>query len=129
MALDLRELARVERARLAEDAAGHAQLAHVVQQAADREVAQRRGRQAQLLADRHGEHRHAAGVLLGRAVLGGEVDHQRAHARAEERLLGADELGGGEVADERPRGAAVAQVEHGGDRDQHDAQQLEAWPK
>ena len=36
--------------------------------------------------------------------LRGEADHQRAHARAEERLLGADELGGGEVADQRARG-------------------------
>ena len=35
-----------------------------------------------------------------------------------------DELGRREVADERARGPALAQVEHGGDGDQHDAQQL-----
>ena len=93
MALDLGVLLVGERAGLAEDVAGDGELADVVQQAADREVAQRRGREAERLADLHGQQRDAARVALGRAVVGAEADHQRAHPRAEVRLLGRDDLG------------------------------------
>ena len=58
----------------------------------------------------------------------GEADHQRAHARAEEGLLGGDELGGGQVADQRARGAGAGEVERGGDGDERDPAISSTWP-
>ena len=102
MALDRRELVVGELAGLVEDLQRHRELADVVQQPADGQVTARGGRQLELLADLGGEQRHAAGVLLGRDVALLELDHQRAHARAEVGLLGGDQLGRGQVADQRP---------------------------
>ena len=65
----------------------------------------RAGRQAELLADLDGERGDPARVHLGRRVLRLEAHHQRADTRAEERLLGRDDLGGAQVAGERPRAA------------------------
>ena len=72
-----------------------------MQQRADRQRAQAPGGNAEALAELHGEQRDAARVLLGRSVLLGEANHQRADLRAEQRLLGGDELGCGEVAGQR----------------------------
>ena len=55
----------------------------------------------ELLADRNRECGDAAGVLLGRAVLLREPDHQGPHASTEERLLGGNHLGGAQIAGER----------------------------
>ena len=49
-------------------------------------------REPELVADGDRELRDAARVLLGRAVLALQAHHERADARAEERLLGGDEL-------------------------------------
>ena len=124
VAPDLRELVVVERARLAEDLQRHRQLADVVQQAADGEVAAQRGGQLELLADAGGEQRDAARVLGGGRVPLGQPDQQRAHARAEEGLRGGDQLGRRQVAHERARRAAAREVEHGRDADQRDPAEL-----
>ena len=125
MLLDDRELVVVERPGLLQDRVRDRELADVVQQTADREAAQARGREAELLADLDRERGDAAGVLLGRRVLLGEAHHERAHAGAEERLLGGDDLAGAEVPDERARLAAAAQVVGDGTADERDAEQFE----
>ncbi|HEX2409541.1 MAG TPA: hypothetical protein VHJ39_00115 [Solirubrobacteraceae bacterium] len=91
-------------------------------------MAARRRRQPQLLADTSGEQRHAAGVLLRRHVALGEAHEQPAHAAAQVGLLGRHQVAGAEVADQRARGAAAEEVEHGRDADQGDAAQLERVP-
>ena len=83
------------------------------------------GGELERLADLGGEQGDAAGVLLGRDVAALEADHQRAHARAEVGLLGGDQLGGGEVADQRARGAGALDVERGRDADERTAGDLE----
>ena len=125
VALDLRVLLVGQPGGLAQDLQRHGELADVVQQPADGQVAARRGRQLELLADLGGEDRHAAGVLLGGAVALGQADHQRAHARAEVGLLGGDEVGRREVADEREGGAGAGDVARGGDGDHRDGGELE----
>ena len=67
-------------------------LADVVQEPADRQPAEARSREPELLADLDRERGDAAGVLLGRAVLLGQAHHERPHAGAEERLLGGHDL-------------------------------------
>ena len=101
MLLDDLELVVVERPGLLQDRARDRELAHVVQQAADRQVAEPSPREPESLTDLDGEGGDATRVLLGRAVLLGEPHHDRAHAGAEERLLGRHDLGGPEIADER----------------------------
>ena len=59
----------VERARLLQDRLRDRELADVVQEPADREAAQARGGEAELLADLDRERRDAARVLLRRGVL------------------------------------------------------------
>ena len=89
---------------------GDRELADVVQEPADREAAQADGGEAELLADLDRERGDAARVLLGRGVLGCEPHHERAHACAEVRLLRGDDLRGAQIADERARPAAAAEV-------------------
>ena len=101
VALDRGELLVGQLAGLVEDLQRDGELADVVQQAADGEVPARGGGELELLADLGGEQGDAAGVLLGRDVAALEPDHQGAHARAEVGLLAGDQLGGGEVADQR----------------------------
>ena len=126
VAADDVELLVGQRAGLVEDRVRDRELAHVVQQAAEREQAQAVGRQVEPLADPHGQRRHAARVTLGRAVLLGQAQHQRVHAAAEEGLLVGDEVLGVQVADQRQRRGRVAQVERRRDADEPDAGDLEA---
>ena len=62
VAADHRVLVVGQRAGLLEDLVRDGELAHVVQQPADREAAKPPGRQAELLADLDGAQRDAAGV-------------------------------------------------------------------
>jgi hypothetical protein len=62
------ELVVVERARLREDLVRHRQLADVVQEPADRELAETGRGDAELLSHRHGEQRDPAGVAGGSAA-------------------------------------------------------------
>ena len=75
-------------------------------------------RQGERLADLHGEQGDAPRMAGRRAVVRAEPDHQGADAGAQVRLLGGDDLGGAEVADERARRAAAAQVERDRDAEQ-----------
>src|SRR5256885_10082322 len=67
--LDRSELLVVEPLRLLENAFGHRELADVVEQPADRQVAETSGRKAQFLADLDGTQRDATSVFLRRLVL------------------------------------------------------------
>ena len=87
VALDHGELRRRQRAGLAQDLVRHLQLADVVQQRGDRQAAQARAAQAELLADLDGELRDAARVLARRGVLDREAREQARHPGAEQRLL------------------------------------------
>ena len=113
MLLDDLVLVVVERARLLQDGVRNRELAHVVQEAADRQVAEPRPREPESLADLDGERGDAARVLLGRAVLLAEPHHDRPHAGAEERLFGV-------ARPRRPAGRrrAAATGCRGGDRRQ-----------
>ena len=127
MALDELELDVGEAGRLAEHLAGNGQLAHVVEEAAEREPAQASSGKTELLSDLDRTQRHAPRVLLGRGVLLGEGDEQRPHVRAEERLLLRDELDCAEVSDQWPRHArAAVEVERDGTADKRDPDELEA---
>ena len=101
MPADLVELGVREGSRLAKDRARDDELADVVEQPADREGTKPSGRHAQLLPHLGGEPGYAPGVLLGRGVLAGERDEERADLRAEECLLRLDELRAAEVPPER----------------------------
>src|SRR5438067_10278658 len=70
--LDRRELLGVERCRLLEDALGNGKLADVVEQTADRQIAEAAGPEAEFLADLDSAQRDATRVLFGRLVLVGE---------------------------------------------------------
>ena len=118
----------VERPGLLEDRVGDGELADVVEQAADREVAEVALREAEALADLHRPERDPARVLLGVGVAPAELDRERADVRAEEALLGVHELGRVEVAGERPRLDAACEVERDRDADDEDAVELEACP-
>ena len=96
-----------------------------MQEPAEREPAQPPPRQPERLADLHGEHRDAARVALGGDVLLRQAHEQRAYAGAEERLLLGDELGRAEVADQRARRDAAAQVQRRGQAERDHAGQLE----
>jgi hypothetical protein len=76
-------------------------------------------------ADLDRKQRDPARVALGRAVVGAEAHHQRADPRAEVGLLGRDHLGRAQVADERARAAAAAQIERDRDAEQQDPGDLE----
>ena len=64
----------------------------------------------ELLAHLNGAQRDPARVLLGVLVLLGEAEGERADVRAEERLLGGDEIGSGE---RRRRAGATAPCAEG----------------
>src|SRR6187549_293700 len=91
MALDDVHLGVGQATRLGEDRVGRRELADVVQQPGEREVAQAARRESEVLTDLHRPLRDAARVLLGRDVLGLQPPHQHAHPRAEERLLLGDQ--------------------------------------
>ncbi len=97
-----------------------------MEKAARGEVAQPAGRQAQRFPDPYREQRNASRVTLGVFVLLGQANHERAHVRAEERLLGADELCGADVPDERARLGAAVEIPGDDAADQRDAEHLEA---
>ena len=96
------KLVFVQPARLLQDPRRDRELADVVEEAADREHAQAPWRKAQLLPDLDGSQRDAARVLLGGFVLRVQPLRERAHPRSEKRFLFGDELGGAQIADERP---------------------------
>jgi hypothetical protein len=125
MAPDDGELLVVQGTRLAENGVWDGELAHVVQETAERQLAQAPGGEPELVADGDRQLRDAARVLLGRAVLALQAHHEGAHARAEERLLGGDELRCREVADDGVRRLAAPEVERDRDADERDAEQLE----
>ena len=81
VALDRGELLVGQRARLLQDLERHGELADVVQQAADGEVAARGRGELELLADLRGEQRDAAGVLLGGVVALAQLRTIRARTR------------------------------------------------
>ena len=114
--------------RLVEHLARDDELADVVQEPAGGQAAEPPGGKPELLSDLDREARDASCVLLGRAVLLGERDEQRAHVRAEERLLRRDEVGATEIAPQRPGPVrrAAAKVERDGDPDGGDACDLES---
>ena len=58
-------------------------------------------------------------------VLLGEAHGQRAHVRAEEGLLGDDQLGGAEITGQRSRLRGAPQIEGNGDADEENAVELE----
>ena len=123
--LDLGVLVVVERAWLAQDGFGNRELPDVVQQRSGREDAQARCGEPEALADVDGQGRDAACVLLGRDVFLREAEHERTHARAQERFLGLDDVAGTQCAGERARAAAAAQVIRRRSADHRDARQLE----
>ena len=87
-------------------ASGTAQLADVVQEPADREVAEPLGREPELVSDLCGTQRDPARVLLRVRVLLGELDEKGADVRAEERLGLRHEVGALEISEQRPRARA-----------------------
>ena len=129
MPLDERVLRVVERARLLEHLVGDGELADVVQQPPGRELPQACGRKAELLPHLDGEERDSARVALGVFVLLREQPDEAPDLRAEERLLGGDELGAAQVARERPRRRRAEEVGRHGQADEQDARHLEPVPE
>ena len=127
MLLDDLELVVVERAGLLQDRVRDRELADVVQQAADRQVAEPSPREPELLTDLDGEGGDATRVLLGRAVLLGEPHHEsRARGRRGTPPRPTTTSDGTEISDKRPRRlAAAAQVVGNGCSDEADPEQLE----
>ena len=122
-----RELVVRQRTGLLEDLVRHTQLADVMEQAAEREVAQSLGREPELVADLDRSEGDAAGVLFRVRVLLGQGDEQSANVRAQERLLLRDEVGALQVAEQRAgAGGAAPEVERDGEADGRDADDLEA---
>ncbi len=103
-----------ERGGLLQDLVGAAQLADVVEKPADREAAELRRGEAELLPHLHGAKRDAAGVLLRVLVLLREIDEERTDLRAEECLFRRDEVCAAQVAHERPRGHGAHEVRRDG---------------
>ncbi|MCP9484665.1 MAG: hypothetical protein MSC30_02290 [Gaiellaceae bacterium MAG52_C11] len=64
-----------------------------MEETVDRKLAQARSREPELLADTHGKQSDTARMTFGVGVLVSEEASQGADLRAEERLLGEDELG------------------------------------
>ncbi len=79
MLLDEVELRLGERAGTLENRVGDAQLADVVQEPADGEIAKALRRETELLADLHRAQGDAARVLFRVLVLLDQVDEKRAH--------------------------------------------------
>ncbi len=123
--LDRRVLVVVERARLLQDLVGDRELADVVDEPADRERPQAAPRQPELVADLHRAKSDTARVALRVLVLLRERDRQRAHLRAEEQVLGGDELRGGQIARKRPRLRGAREVDRDGDADHENAVELD----
>ena len=128
MLLDDRVLVVVERARLLEDRVGHRELADVVHEPADRERAQATRREPEQLTDLDRAQRDATRVALGVRVLVGEPHRQCADVRAEEDVLGGDEVGAAQVAGERPRLRGAREIDRDGDPDEQDAVELHLVP-
>ena len=101
MQLDRGELLVIQRRRLVEDALGDGELADVVQQTADRELAEASRCEPELFAHLNRAQGDPARVLLRRFVLVGEQLGQRTHARAEEGLFLRDEIRCTKIPDER----------------------------
>jgi hypothetical protein len=129
VALDDHELLVRQRARLLEDRVGDRELADVVHESAGGERAHAAGRETELLADLDRAERYAARVLLRVLVLLREADREGANVGAEERLLGRDQVGAADVADERPRLRGTPEVEGDGRSDDDDSDELEAVPE
>ena len=91
--LDGRVLVVVERTGLLQDLVGDRELPDVVDEPADRERPQAAARQPELVADLNRAKRDAPRVPFRVLVLLRERDGERAHLRAEEQILGRDELG------------------------------------
>jgi hypothetical protein len=125
MAADRGELVVREPSGLGEDLVGDAQLAHVVEQTAERKLAQPRLGETELLTDRDRERGHPPGVALRRRILLGEALQQRADASPQEGLLVLDEGGRVQIPGQRARGNGMAKVERHRDRDHADAAELE----
>ena len=107
-------------------ASGTDELADVVDEARrSRACAAGRGERPRRRPDLHGAERDAAGVLLRVLVLLREPQRQRPHVRAEEDLLGGDELGGAQVTGERAGLRGVREVEGDGHGDDQDPVELE----
>ncbi len=119
------ELLVVERAWLLQDLVRDGELADVVQEATDRELPEARRRDPELLADLDREERHAPRVPLGVLVLLGQETGQRSDLRAEESLLGRDQLGAAQVSRQRARGRGAHQVERHRSGDDENAEHLE----
>ncbi len=117
---DERELVVVERPGLLQDRVRDRELADVVQQAADRECAQPRWRRARAARRSARRARRRGGCAPRSSVLLRQPDHQGPDAGAEERLLGGDDLARPQVARERERLAAAAQVVRDGAADERD---------
>jgi hypothetical protein len=83
-------------------------------------------REPEQLPDLHGAERDAARVLLGVVVALSEAERERAHVRAQERLLGEDEVGRVQVAGQRPRLDGAGEIEGDGGADGEDAVELQA---
>ena len=97
------ELGVGERPRLLQDRVGHGELADVVQETADREVAETLGREPELVADLCRAKRDPARVLLGVRVLLGELDEERADVRSEKGLGLGDEVRAAEISEQGAR--------------------------
>ena len=89
-----------ERAGLLEDRVRHRELADVVEQTADREVAEPLGREPELVADLRRTKCDPARVLLGVRVLLRELDEECANVRPEKRLGLGDEIRAAEVSEQ-----------------------------
>jgi hypothetical protein len=128
VAADHRVLLLGQRSGLLKDLVGHGELAHVVQQPADREAAQPPRREAELLSDLDRAERDPTRVDLGIGVLPGEMGHQRPHVGTQVRLFCRDQLGAAQVAGQGTRGRAAVNVECDRDTDHQDAHQLHRMP-
>ncbi len=96
-----------------------------MQQPAGGELAQPRGRQPELLPHLDRQQRDPARVALGVLVLLREQPDEAAHLRAEERLLGRDDLGAAQVAGERAGRRGTEEIGRHGQADEQDARDLE----
>ena len=115
-----------ERPGLLQDRVRHRQLADVVEEAADGEVAESLGRQPELVADLCRAECDPARVLLRVRVLLGELDEERADVRPEKRLGLGDEVGAAEVSEQRPRARdSAAQIVRDGEAHGRDPDDLE----
>ncbi len=121
------ELRARQRTRLLEDRVRHRQLPDVVEEAADREVAESLGRQSQLVADLRSAQCDPARVLLRVRVLLGELDEERTDVRPEEHLGVGHEVGALEISEQWPRASdPAAQVVRDGEAHRGDPDDLEA---